>query len=294
MQLYCGLLLGGHSIRPTIHLLDVYINPSNLSLYINASGNANWIPGIRLLYQRVRPKLSAWFLLSPLAPNPFDAATLSLSLLKLSFVSPSLSLLHSFTAGPNSTSLFSRYTPKTLPSRLVFQKKKKNSVCGNRQRNYENHRSTSQWNDAFEKFARRDVSPLPFACLEIAMAWSDVNDAQSSRHWRRFPYSQPVRLTLFIWHTSFFLRLSNQLQSLLSYISELSIFLFLFNTFGLFYKTLEQKEDLGWNNSETNYNITTLSVALKWTYSVHFGEDPDKNELKLTIVYRTIVSANLL
>ena len=191
MQLYCGLLLGGHSIRPTIHLLDVYINPSNLSLYINASGNANWIPGIRLLYQRVRPKLSAWFLLSPLAPNPFDAATLSLSLLKLSFVSPSLSLLHSFTAGPNSTSLFSRYTPKTLPSRLVFQKKKKNSVCGNRQRNYENHRSTSQWNDAFEKFARRDVSPLPFACLEIAMAWSDVNDAQSSRHWRRFPYSQP-------------------------------------------------------------------------------------------------------
>ena len=68
-------------------------------------------------------------------------------------------------------------------------------------------------------------------------------------------------------------------------------FSFFFNTFGLFYKTLEQKEDLGWNNSETNYNITTLSVALKWTYSVHFGEDPDKNELKLTIVYRTIVSA---
>ena len=109
-----------------------------------------------------------------------------------------------------------------------------------------------------------------------------------------FLIRNPVRLTLFIWHTSFFLRLSNQLQSLLSYISELSIFLFLFNTFGLFYKTLEQKEDLGWNNSETNYNITTLSVALKWTYSVHFGEDPDKNELKLTIVYRTIVSANLL
>ena len=71
-------------------------------------------------------------------------------------------------------------------------------------------------------------------------------------------------------------------------------FSFFFNTFGLFYKTLEQKEDLGWNNSETNYNITTLSVALKWTYSVHFGEDPDKNELKLTIVYRTIVSSNLL
>ena len=217
--------------------------------------------------------------------------SLSLSLSWASSLPPSLSFILSL---PAQTRLLSSRATLQKLFRLDWSSKKKNSVCGNRQRNYENHRSTSQWNDAFEKFARRDVSPLPFACLEIAMAWSDVNDAQSSRHWRRFPYSQPVRLTLFIWHTSFFLRLSNQLQSLLSYISELSIFLFLFNTFGLFYKTLEQKEDLGWNNSETNYNITTLSVALKWTYSVHFGEDPDKNELKLTIVYRTIVSANLL
>ena len=188
MQLYCGLLLGGHSIRPTIHLLDVYINPSNLSLYINASGNANWIPGIRLLYQRVRPKLSAWFLLSPLAPNPFDAATLSLSLSWASSLPPSLSFILSL---PAQTRLLSSRATLQKLFRLDWSSKKKNSVCGNRQRNYENHRSTSQWNDAFEKFARRDVSPLPFACLEIAMAWSDVNDAQSSRHWRRFPYSQP-------------------------------------------------------------------------------------------------------
>ena len=153
--------------------------------------------------------------------------SLSLSLLKLSFVSPSLSLSFILSLPAQTRLLSSRATLQKL-FRLDWSSKKKNSVCGNRQRNYENHRSTSQWNDAFEKFARRDVSPLPFACLEIAMAWSDVNDAQSSRHWRRFPYSQPVRLTLFIWHTSFFLRLSNQLQSLLSYISELSIFLFLF------------------------------------------------------------------